>query len=170
MVRRGTFTPHRECPALRIVSGRQVQLLPDRPQRRLCCRLRFQRMTLHCQAPGSRQGMPPGRDSRPFPRAFIQVHGHIRDTCPARGDDKSLPPLSSALSYIRLVISHFLKTAEDRSSADTGVPPRRPRHLRHPAPMYLRNVRAYILFDCPWGIFADNHIKLLETWSRMRRL
>ena len=22
--------------------------------------------------------------------AFIQVHGHIRDTCPARGDDKSL--------------------------------------------------------------------------------
>ena len=30
MVRRGTFTPHRECPALRIVSGRQMQLLPDR--------------------------------------------------------------------------------------------------------------------------------------------
>ena len=29
VVRRGTFTPHRECPALRIVSGRQVQLLPD---------------------------------------------------------------------------------------------------------------------------------------------
>ena len=56
VVRRGTFTPHRECPALRIVSGRQVQLLPDRPQRRLCCRLRFQRMTLLCQAPGSRLG------------------------------------------------------------------------------------------------------------------
>ena len=30
VIRRGTFTPHRECPALRIVSGRQVQLLPDR--------------------------------------------------------------------------------------------------------------------------------------------
>ena len=33
---------------------------------------------------------PPGGDSRPFTAAFIQVHGHIRDTCPARGDDKSL--------------------------------------------------------------------------------
>ena len=56
VIRRGTFTPHRECPALMIVSGRQVQLLPDRPQRRLCCRFRFQRATLLCQAPGSRQG------------------------------------------------------------------------------------------------------------------
>ena len=33
---------------------------------------------------------PSGRDSRPFPRAFLQVHGHIRDTYPAQGDDKSL--------------------------------------------------------------------------------
>ena len=33
---------------------------------------------------------PPGRDSRPFPTAFVQVHGHIRDTCPAQGGDKSL--------------------------------------------------------------------------------
>ena len=33
---------------------------------------------------------PPGRDSRPFTAAFLQVHGHIRDTYPAQGDDKSL--------------------------------------------------------------------------------
>ena len=60
--------------------------------------------------------------------------------------------------------------AEGGKPFSPRLPPRRPRHLRHPAPMYLRNVRTYILFDCPWGIFADNHIKLLETWSRMRRL
>ena len=33
---------------------------------------------------------PLGRDSRSFPTAFVQVHGHIRDTYPAQGDDKSL--------------------------------------------------------------------------------
>ena len=31
-----------------------------------------------------------GGESRLFPTAFIQVHGHIRDTYPAQGDDKSL--------------------------------------------------------------------------------
>ena len=35
-------------------------------------------------------------------------------------------PLSSALFCICLVIRHFSKTAEDRSSADTGVPTRHP--------------------------------------------
>ena len=37
-----------------------------------------------------------------------------------------------------------------------------PRHLRHLASVHLRNVRAYILFDCPRGIFADNHKKYLH--------
>ena len=37
-----------------------------------------------------------------------------------------------------------------------------PRHLRHLAPVHLRNVRAYILFDCTRGIFADNHKKYLH--------
>ena len=70
-------------------------------------------------------------------------------------------PLSSAPFYICLVIRHFSKTAEDRSSADTGVPLRYPRHLRHLAPMHLRNVLAYILLDCPRGIFVDGHYTFL---------
>ena len=43
-----------------------------------------------------------------------------------RQNVRNQPPLSSALFYIRLVIRHFSKTAEDRSSADTGVPPCHP--------------------------------------------
>ena len=149
---------------------------------------------LHCHAPGSRQRKSrrvgtPGLSQRlssksmaisetPILCHIITTHLYSRiyairprtGVAENRQNVRNPPPLSSAPFCIRLVIRDFSKTAEDRSSADTGVPPRRPRHLRHPAPVHLRNVRAYILFDCPMGIFADNHIKLLETWSRMRRL
>ena len=149
---------------------------------------------LHCHAPGSRQRKSrrvgtPGLSQRlssksmaisetPILCHMITTHLYSRiyairprtGVADSRHFDGFRVPLSSAPFCIRLVIRCFSKTAEDRSSADTGVPLRQPRHLRHPAPVHLRNVRAYILFDCPMGIFADNHIKLLETWSRMRRL
>ena len=143
MVRRGTFTPHRECPALRIVSGRQVLLLPDRHS----CRLRFQRVTLHCQAPGSRLGKSrrvgtPGFSQRlssksmaisetPILCHIITTHLYSRiyairprtGVAENRQNVRNPPPLSSAPFCIRLVIRDFSKTAEDRSSADTAISP-----------------------------------------------
>ena len=91
VVRRGTFTPHRGVPGFEDCVWQAGAVIAGHTQRRLCCRLRFQRVTLLCQAPGSRQ-----RKSRRVgtpelsQRFFLQVHGHIRDTYPAQDDDKSL--------------------------------------------------------------------------------
>ena len=85
VIRRGTFTPHRECPALRIVSGRQVLLLPDRHS----CRLRFQRVTLHCQAPGSRQRKSRRVGTPDLSQGLSSKSMAISET-PAQGDGKSL--------------------------------------------------------------------------------
>ena len=87
MVRRGTFTPHRECPALRIVSGRQYNYYRTYAETVMLPSIAVPPL------PGHRikaEEEPPGRDSRPFPTAFIQVQGHIRDTYPVQDDDISL--------------------------------------------------------------------------------
>ena len=137
--------------------------------------------------PGSRLKAgeePPGRDSRPFPTAFLQVHGHIRNTYPVPHNNNSL------------VLKNICNKAEDRGGRKPSKCPESATPIlrtvlhppsyqallknsggqvlgRHwsastlpPSPaasctgVHLRNVRAYIIFDCPRGIFADNHSAL----------
>ena len=101
---------------------------------------------------------PPGMDSRPFPAAFLQVHGHTLSS-------KSMaipetPILRTVLHPSRYQV--LLKNGGGQVLGRHWSASTLPRHLRYLAPVHLRNVRAYILFDCPRGIFADNHKKYLH--------
>ena len=122
-------------------------IIAGQTQRRLCCRLRLQRVTLLCQAPGSRLGKSrrvgtPDLSQRlssksmaisetPILCHIITTHLYSRiyairprtGVADSRHFDGFRVPLSSAPFCIRLVIRCFSKTAEDRSSADTAISP-----------------------------------------------
>ena len=146
VVRRGTFTPHRECPALRIVSGRQVQLLPDRRREGYAAVSDFRGCPSFVrpqdQGWGCRRVGTPGLSQRlssksmaisetPILCHIITTHLYSRiyairprtGVAENRQNVRNPPPLSSAPFCIRLVIRDFSKTAEDRSSADTAISP-----------------------------------------------
>lgn len=125
-------------------------IITGQTQRRLCCRLRFQRVTLLCQASGSRQ-----RKSR---RVWTpDLSQRLSSKSMAIPETPILRTVLHPSSYQALLKNGGGQVLGRHWSASTL-----PRHLRHLAPVHLRNVRAYILFDCPRGIFADNHKKYLH--------
>ena len=125
-------------------------IITGQTQRRLCCRLRFQRVTLLCQAPGSRQ-----RKSRRVGTPDLSQRLSSKSMA-----TPETPILRTVLHPSRYQV--LLKNGGGQGLGRHWSASTLPRHLRHLAPVHLRNVRAYILFDCTRGIFADNHKKYLH--------
>ena len=88
VIRRGTFTPHR-VPGFEDCVWQTGAVITGQTQRRLCCRLRFQRVTLHCQVPGSRQRKSHRVGTPDLSQRLSSKSMAISET-PAQGDGKSL--------------------------------------------------------------------------------